>query len=173
MTQNQKLGWAEKEARRDYLRKSARGGEGASVVGIVLVALFFYAHQAWSTGFFTAGFGSLAAFLLYGSIILGVAGPVARSVTGSRNSARPPEIFASIFSTISGAFLLVYFPFNFVHFGDVIPDFLRFLVSWITNDIAWILLAIGTVGGIFFVSVTSILFLKIRALLQSGRMYNV
>lgn len=124
------------------------------------VALFFYAHQTWSTGFFTARFGSLAAFLLYASIILGVAGPVARSVTGSRNSARPPEIFASIFSTISSIFLLASFPFNFMHFGDVMPDFLRFLVSWITNDIAWILLAIGTVGGIFFVGVTTVLYIS-------------
>lgn len=60
-----------------------------------------------------------------------------------------------------------------MHFGDVMPDFLRFLASWITNDIAWILLAIGTVAGIFFVGVTTVLYIKIGALLQSGQVRNV
>jgi hypothetical protein len=116
-----------------------------------------------------AGFGGFGAFLLYGSIFLGVAGPIARSVTGSRNSARIPEIFASVFWIISSIWLLVSFPFNFAHFGDVIPEFLRFIVSWITNDIAWVLLAIGMIGGIAFVGIITLLYIKVRGLLQPRR----
>lgn len=164
-----KLGWVEKETRQDYIPKSARSGEGVGIIGVVLVTLFFYAHQAWATGFFTADFGGFESFLLYGSIFLGVVGPAARSITGSKNSARLPEIFASVFWITSSTLLLVSFPFDFAHFGDVVPEFLRFLVSWITNDIAWILLAIGIVGGIAFAAVTFVLYIKVRALLRSGK----
>jgi hypothetical protein len=168
MTQHQKLGWAEKEARRDYIPKATRGGEGAVIIGIVLVILFFYAHQAWSTGFFTAGFGGFEAFLLYGSVFSSAVGPVTRSITGSRNSARLSEIFASTFWIISSALLLTSFPFNFAHVGDVVPEFLRFLASWITNDIAWALLAVGMAGGIAFITVTAVLYIRVKTLLQSA-----
>jgi hypothetical protein len=47
-----RLSWVEKEAKRDKMNPSERGGETAGIIGIVLVTLFFYAHQAWSTGFF-------------------------------------------------------------------------------------------------------------------------
>ena len=32
------------------------------------------------------------------------------------------------------------FPFEFTYFADVLPDFLRFLVQWISNDIARVLM---------------------------------
>ncbi len=70
MTEHRSLSWAEKEARRDYIKVSERGGEIVGIVAIVLIALFFYAHQAWSTGFFTSAFGPIEAFFLYGSILI-------------------------------------------------------------------------------------------------------
>lgn len=51
MTEHRSLSWAQKEAQRDHMKGSERGGEIVGVAAIVLVALFFYAHQAWSTGF--------------------------------------------------------------------------------------------------------------------------
>jgi hypothetical protein len=65
---------------------------------------------------------------------------------------------------------MVVFPFNFAHFADVVPDFLAFLISWITNDIARLLLAIGMVGGIVSVGIKTVLYIKVRAFLlqQSG-----
>jgi len=167
MTQHQSmLGWVEREARRDYMPKYARGGEGISVIGVVLVILFFYAHQAWSTGFFTDSFGPLEAFLLYGSIILGALGPLARGASGRRNVSRPPEMLASMFWIIASAWLLLVFPFDFAHFAGVIPDFFRFMVTWITNDIATILIIIGTAGGLLFIGIDALLYVKVRALLQ-------
>ena len=172
MTEHRSFSWAEKEARRDYMKPSERGGEIVGIVAIVLVAFFFYAHQAWSTGFFTSSFGITEAFFLYGSILIGTVGPLARFVTGRRNKSRPPELIASVFWIVASAwFLMVVFPFNFAHFADIVPDLLRFLVSWITNDIARLLIAIGMVGGIVFVGVNTVLYIKVRALLlqqQSG-----
>jgi hypothetical protein len=51
-------------------------------------------------------------------------GPLARFLTGRRNVSRPPELAASVFWIAGSVWLLFYFPFNFAHFADVVPDFL-------------------------------------------------
>lgn len=162
--------WVEKQALKDNMNNSQRGGEIVGVIVIGLVALFFYAHQTEATGFFTSSsFGATEALLLYGAILIGVAGPMARFLTGRRNKSRPPELIASVFWIVASAwFLMVVFPFDFAHFADVVPDFLAFLVSWITNDIARVLLAIGMVGGIVSVGINTVLYIKVRALLQQS-----
>jgi hypothetical protein len=50
-----------------------------------------------------------------------------------------------------------------------VPEFLRFHVSWITNDIARVLLAIGVAGGIAFIGVTMVLYIKVQTLLQINK----
>lgn len=147
------------------MKPSERGGEGASIIGVVLVTLFFYSHLAWSTAFFLPSFGTMDAFLLYGSILLGMIGPLTRGTTGRRNLARLPEMLASAFWIVASLWLLVVFPFDFTHFADVVPDFLRFLVSWITDDIAKVLIIIGTLGGIAFIVFNVILYNKVKTLL--------
>jgi hypothetical protein len=171
VTEHRSLSWAEKEARRDYIKVSERGGEIVGIVAIVLIALFFYAHQAWTTGFFTSAFGPIEAFFLYGSILISTAGPLARFLTGRRNISRLPELMASIFWIAGSVWLLISFPFNFAHFGDVLPDYLQFLVSWITNDIAKIVLALGTLGGIVFTVLNAILYRKVRRLMRLSKMH--
>jgi hypothetical protein len=158
--------WIEKQALKDNINSSQRGGEIIAVTVIGFIALFFYAHQTESTGFFTSSFGPTEALLLYGAILTGVAGPISKFLTGKRNTSRPPEMIASVFWVIASAwFLMVVFPFNFAHFADVVPDFLAFLVSWITNDIARVLLAIGMVGGIVSIGINSVLYIKVKAFL--------
>jgi hypothetical protein len=78
---------------------------------------------------------------------------------------------ASIFWIACSVWLLISFPFNFAHFGDVLPDFLQFLVSWITNDIAKIVLALGTLGGIVFTVLNAILYRKVRSLMRLSKMH--
>jgi hypothetical protein len=158
--------WVEKQALKDNMNNSQRGGEIVGVILIGLIAFFFYAHQTESTGFFTSSFGGTEAFLLYGAILVGVAGPMSRILTGKRNKSRPPELIASVFWVIASVwFLMVVFPFNFAHVADVVPDFLAFLISWITNDIARVLLAIGMVGGIISIGINSVLYIKVRVFL--------
>ena len=147
------------------MKNSERGGEIIGIVIIGLVALFFYAHQTQATGFFTSSFGATETLLLYGTILIGIAGPMARFLTGKRSKFRPAELIASVFWIVAWAWFLMVFPFNFAHFTDVVPGFLRFLVSWVTNDIAYVLLAIGMVGGIVSVGINTVLYIKVRAFL--------
>jgi len=166
---NSSSGWTERQAQKDRMKLSERGGEVVGIVIIGLVAFFFYAHQTQTTGFFTPSFGPTEAFALYGSILMGMIGPLVKVATGRRNVARPPEMLASLFWIGSSAWLLIAFPFNFAYFADVVPQFLRFLVSWITNDIARVLLAIGLFGGIISIAVNARLYIKIRALWESDK----
>lgn len=129
--------------------------------------LFFYEHQTWSTGFFTSAFGPVEGLFLYGSILTGTAGPIARLVTGRRNISRIPELAGSAFWIVGSVWRFNVFPFNFAHFADVIPEFLQFLVKWITNDIARILFALGIVGGAVFNTINARLYLQVRKLLQT------
>jgi type IV secretory pathway VirB2 component (pilin) len=47
---------------------------------------------------------------------------------------------------VATAWLLVVFPFDFTYFADVLPDFLRFLVQWISNDIARVIIVLYTIA---------------------------
>lgn len=76
----------------------------------------------------------------------------------------------SLFWIVGSIWLLTVFPFDFSHFGNALPEFLRFLVSWVSNDIAWVLLLIGTVGGITFPIVSGLLYLKVKKLLALHRL---
>jgi hypothetical protein len=166
MTNNQNLTWAEKEAKKDSMAISERGGEIVAVIGIALVAFFFYAHQAGATGFFTTSFGSTEAFFLYGSILTGMAGPLARIVSGRRNVARLPEIAVGAFWIAGSIWLIMVFPFDFARVGDVLPEPLRILTGWVTNDIARVLFILGTLGGLAFVPVNIILYKRVKKLLR-------
>lgn len=78
--------WIEKKALEDNMKNSERGGEIIGIVVTGLVALFFYAHQTQATGFFTTSFGGTEALLLYGTILIGMAGPMVRLLSGKRNN---------------------------------------------------------------------------------------
>ena len=115
----------------------------AIVVVCVLIVLYFVAHQIWSTGFFTAKFGPLEIIMLYGSLIFMIVSAGLEGIFGQRLLSRLFDVFGGIiFITISIAWLLVVFPFEFAYFADVLPDFLRFLVQWISNDIARVLMVL-------------------------------
>jgi hypothetical protein len=88
-------------------------------------------------------------------------------VTGRRNVSRPPELAASTFWVAGSIWLLAVFLFNFAHLADVLPESLRFLLGWITNDIAWVLFVLGILGGIGSIPVNIILYRRVRRLLHS------
>ena len=114
----------------------------AFVVVFTLIVLYLIAHQLWSTGFFTAKFGTFEMLLLYGSLIEWIV-VAALEVFGRKNLSRDIDAFGGIiFVTIGGAWLFVVFPFEFAYFADVLPDFLRFLVQWISNDIARVVIVL-------------------------------
>lgn len=116
----------------------------------ILMVLFFVSHQTRSTGFFTAEFGTLEQFLFYGYWAVWITTASLEGIFGLRLLSRLFDVFGGIiFLLISTTVLLVIFPFDFVYFADVLPDSLRFLVQWISDDIARVVMMIGVIGLLF------------------------
>lgn len=133
-----------KEDVEDDIPLDERVASIAIVVFGVFIALYFAALQTWSTGFFTATFGTLEMLLLYGSLIYWIVTSVVL-LFGCKNLSRDFDIPGLFFVTIGIAWLFMVFPFDFAYFTDVLPDFLRFLVQWISNDIARVLMVLGII----------------------------
>jgi hypothetical protein len=118
----------------------------ALVVSSALMVLYFAAHQRRSTGFFTATFGTLEMIALYGYWVYWIVAAGLEGVLGQRLLSRLFDVFGGlIFSGICIVWLFVVFPFEFAHFADVLPEALRFLVQWISNDIARVLMVLGII----------------------------
>ncbi len=116
-------------------------------MGSVLMVLYLAAHQMWSTGFFTATFGTLEMIMLYGSWIAWIITSVLEGVLGQRLLSRLFDTFGGIiFIAVATAWLLVVFPFEFTYFADVLPVILRFLLQWISNDIARVIMVLYTIA---------------------------
>ena len=118
----------------------------AIVVFSILMVLYLVAHQGRSTGFFTASFGTSEMLMIYGLLILGIISAGLEGVFGLRLYSRLFDVFGGlILAAVCTIWLLVVFPFEFVYFSDVAPDSLSFLVQWISNDIARVLMALGII----------------------------
>ena len=139
-----------------FARAKAEANKGFSnsdrFTGIVLVVvsvlwmLYFVAHQMGSTGFFTPKFGTLEMFMLYGSLAAWITTGSLDGILGQRLLSRLFDVFFGlIFLIISLVWLTVTFPFNFTYFADMLPDFLRFLVQWISDDVARGIMVVGII----------------------------
>jgi len=153
---------AEAEAKKDSLSFSERAGQGVLVFASLLVLLFWVVHQTSSTGFFTSKFGPAEAFLFYVLALIGVVTATAKVVVGRKNMLRPFETFGHGLSAVGSVWLFVVFPFDFSHLADVLPDFLRFLLLWISNDVAKILMAIAIIGFSAATVYTATLYVFVR-----------
>jgi hypothetical protein len=112
----------------------------------VLIMLYFVAHQLWDTGFFTSNLTTLEVFFLYGSLIFWIITCSLDGIFSKRFLSRLLDTFGGvIFVTISLVWLLIVFPFEFAYFANVLPNFLRFLAQWISNDIARVIMIVGII----------------------------
>jgi hypothetical protein len=109
--------------------------EVAIVVMLLLFLSFLLYHQRANTGFFTAKFGPLEMLCLYGPLLLSLAAPVVRILTGRRNPGRPFEAATSLIVMLGSLWLLIAFPFDFTHLADALPAPLRFILGWVTDDL--------------------------------------
>ena len=115
----------------------------AIVIVSILMIMFFRAHQIQSTGFFTSKIGTMEIIMLYGFWIFWITTASLEAIFNKRFLSRIVDTFGGvIFATISIAWNLVVFPFEFTNFANVIPESLKFLVQWISNDIAWIVMIV-------------------------------
>jgi hypothetical protein len=147
---------------REILNTSQRWGELIGVAAILLVLAFFAYHQFANTGFFTASFGTFEMALLYGSILSSALAPLMRALTGRRNPARPVEAAGNLLFEAAQIWFLILFPFNFTHLPAALPTQLRFLLSWINNDIGRVLLVLGIIGMPVFASINITKYLSVR-----------
>jgi hypothetical protein len=121
-----------------------RGLSIAIVVGGVLIGSFFVANQTRPTGLFTAAFGTMEMILLYGTLLFWIA-TSALIVAGQKNLSRDLDLGGLFFATVAVAWLLVVFPFDLARVVDVVPDPLGFLVHWISDDVARVLLVLAAI----------------------------
>jgi hypothetical protein len=148
---------------REHLSTGDRVGETFALIGPVFLLAFFGYHQWLNTGFFTEDFGLVAQIALYGPILLSFIAPLIRIVTGSRNFARPFEAFTNLCLAAGSYYLLRIFPLDYSHLADVLPRSLRFLLLWVTDPIAKIVLTIMVVAGLITAIATIIKFFTVLA----------
>ncbi|MEJ2241329.1 MAG: hypothetical protein P8Y18_04215 [Candidatus Bathyarchaeota archaeon] len=115
--------------------------------GSVLMIIYLAAHQIMSTGFFTAKFGTIEMVMLYGSWIAWSITSGLEGLLGQRLLSRLFDTFGGIiFIAVATAWLVIVFPFDFTYFANVLPEFLRFLVQWVSNDIARVIMVLYTIA---------------------------
>jgi len=154
---------AEAEAKKDTLSYSERARNIVGVVVGLLIVLYFAAHQTGSTGFFTSRFNTLEMLLFYGSpIVERIFLPALSGLFGRKNLTRLFDVFGLVFIAIAFTWLFVVFPFDFAHLADVLPSFLRFLVQWISNDIARVLMVLGIIVALVLAIYYAILYVLVR-----------
>jgi hypothetical protein len=107
-----------------------------TTTGIGLIAAFFAAHQAWSTGFFLPAFTPVQAVLLYGSILYSILVTNTEVIGLRKDHISIVNMVGAVLWTATTAWLFFAFPFDFTHFAAVVPWPFQFLVTWITNGIA-------------------------------------
>ena len=147
---------------KEVLTTGQRWGELISGVAMLLLFGFFAYHQAAHTGFFTAKFGALEIFCLYGPILVSLAAPVVRAVSGRRNPARPFDVATYVFLAMAALWLLMVFPFNFSHLADALPGALHFVLAWITNEIGKVVLILQVIIGPISAILTTRKYLSLR-----------
>ena len=127
-----------------------RLSSAAIAVFSVLMIMFFVSHQTQSTGFFTAEFGALEQFLFYGYWVVWMTTATLEGILGLRLWSRLFDVFGGIeFLLVSTVVLLFIFPFDFQYLADVLPDSLRFLLEWVSDDIARVVMVLGAIGLAF------------------------
>ena len=137
----------------------------ASILLIIVNALFglyLILHQMLSTGFFTPKFSTFEMILLYGIFIYWITTSVLILI-GQKHPSRDLDSYGGLFfATFAIGWLIVVFPFEFTYFANVLPDSLRFLVQWISNEIALVLLILLFIVHLILAVYSLILRLYVR-----------
>lgn len=127
-----------------------RLSSAAIAVFSIVMVVFFMSHQMQSTGFFTAEFGTLEQFLFYGYWAVWITTATLEGIFGLRLWSRLFDVFGGIeFLLVSTVVLLIIFPFDFQYLADVLPEWLRFLLEWVSDDIARVVMVLGAIGLLF------------------------
>ncbi len=130
----------------EILTPAQRFGELVSVCIILLILGFYIYHQVANTGFYASNFVGFTEVVFYGTFVLALLPALLRATIGRRNPIRPFEAAFNLISAASLIYLLAIFPFNFAHFPDALPPAIRFMFSWVSNDIAKVAIVLAILG---------------------------
>lgn len=126
-----------------------------SIAFIIICSLFVWlnaAHQTLSTGFFTIKFGIFEMILLYGALIYWIV-TCTFLLLGLKNASRNLDSFGGlIFAAFGTAWLFVVFPFDFAYYADVLPEGIRFLIQWVSNGFARVIMVLGFIMYLYLSS---------------------
>lgn len=147
---------------KDVLSFGQRTGEIITVFLMLCLFAFLAYHQWANTGFYTEKFGALEMICLYVPIFVALSAPLIRAAVGQRNPARPFEAAGSLFLAVGSLVLLTVFPFNYAHLADALPEGLRFILAWVTNDIAKVVLLVQVIFGSLAALVTMWKYFSVR-----------
>ncbi len=136
-----------RQSDKEYLTGPQRLGEGILLFFMLMLAGFFIYHQTMNTGFFTDEFRSVERVALYGPLLLGLCAPAIRAWMGRRNPARPFEAATSLCLAVGAFWLLTVFPLDYSHLADALPGSFRFILAWVTDDIARVILTLQIIIG--------------------------
>jgi hypothetical protein len=160
---------ARKEADRDRVSLGDVIGQIVGVIIALAVALYFTALYNLNTGFFTDQFTAFDAVLFFGIAYLGVIPGLAKVILHSKNAGRPLEAVMQVFILAAALLFLSSFPFDFAHLADALPASLQPIISWITNDIARMLLVLMALVSLFTIPWTVVQYLGVRKVLQERK----
>jgi hypothetical protein len=148
---------------KDRLRLSERAGEIIGVIFSLWIGLFLYENQLRGVPFFTPSFGQFEQFLFYGPLVVGAFISFIRAAYGRRNALRPLDVMQGVFWGVSAIWLLYVFPFDFGHFPDMFPSAIRFALTWVSDDVYRLLLAIAGIAGFASALYDSVLYSAVRS----------
>jgi hypothetical protein len=140
---------------KEHLNPAQRAGEVISLAVMGLVIAYFWQLWTMQSGFFTSAFGPWEQIWFFGPMVLGLAAPLVRLVTGRRNPARPCEIATDLAVIIGALWLLRVFPFDFTHLGDALPGDLPTLFTWVPDWAGRVILVLQAFGGAIALLVTT------------------
>ena len=150
------------ESKKDRLAGQNLIGEFVAVFVLSCLLWFFVAHKLEGSGFFTDDFGSLEMFMVYFGGAFALLPVVLRILVRRRNVVRPVDVASMLFLSSAHAVLLASFPFDFEHVDAVLPSFLQWTVSWMSDSIGAAVLAIGLFGGLIAASFTFVIYIAVK-----------
>ena len=151
-----------KEALKDKMRPSERVGQLAGVVIAIIVALYFTVLYTSNSGFFTSEFGTTEAIIFFGIAYFGIIPGLSKALFGRKNITRPLDVILSTSLLIATIWFLSNYPFDFSHLPDALPSSLKFMVSWVSDDLVKALMVLVVVVSFFVIPYTILLFLGVR-----------
>jgi len=133
---------------KEFIGPFERGAQVFAIAGALLLFWFFRYHEVHATGFFTSAFGPQEMLALYGPLLISLAPPFARMLTGRRSDGKLLDALYSAAMAFGAWWLLRTFPFDYSHFADPLPAGFHWLLAWVTDGFARIIFVIQIVAGI-------------------------